>query len=329
MTSAATRRRVATRVLGVSPVARAVRAIARGRGHGLALVYHRVADLDDGASEIVPTVTPEVFRRQVAALAEVAAVVGLGAIGPGDDAAEARPGGFRPKVALTFDDDLVTHVSEAVPVLERAGLVATFFLSGRALVGEGAYWFQQLEALVDAYGTARVADELGSPGLGAGALAEAAERDRAVRDRVSLLAPDVDEPPILDPAGITALRDAGMDIGFHTVEHVPLPSLHDEELARALHRGRSELGSVLGRPVDRPVDRFAYPHGTVDARSRAAVRRAAFSTAWTGSPTVVRRTDDAFALGRWEPGPLAVDDFLIKLAVRLHRRSRPVGGGSR
>ncbi len=324
MTSAETRRRVATRVLGVSPVARAVRAIARGRGHGLALVYHRVADLDQGASGIVPTVTPEVFRRQVAALAEVAAVVGLGAIGPGDRAAEARRGGFRPKVALTFDDDLVTHVSQAVPVLERAGFVATFFLSGRALVGEGAYWFQQLEALVDAYGTARVAEALGSPGLGDGALAEAAERDRAVRDRVGPLAADVDEPRILDADGVAALRDAGMDIGFHTVEHVPLPSLQDKELARALHRGRSELGSVFGRPLDR----FAYPHGTVDARSRAAVRRAAFSTAWTGSPTVVRRTDDAFSLGRWEPGPLAVDDFLIKLAVRLHRRSRPVGGGS-
>ena len=217
----------------------------------------------------------------------------------------------------------MTHVSEVVPALGRNGLTATFFLSGRALVGEGAYWFQQLEALVEAYETARVGTELGLPGVDAPALARAAERDRDTRRRIGEMASDIDDPPILDVDGIRVLRDAGMDIGFHTVEHVSLPSLDDAELARALLLGRAELDTTVGRSIDR----FAYPHGTVDERSRAAVRRAGFATAWTGSPTAVRRTDDAFALGRWEPGPLAVDDFLVKLAVRLHRHVAPGAGG--
>ena len=315
-------RRVATRALGVSPVARAVRAIGRGRGHRLALVYHRIAVLDPGAVEIVPTVNPDVFRRQVAALAEVADVVDLGAIGPsGPPAGDGM--GLRPRIALTFDDDLTTHASEVAPALGSADVTATFFLSGRALVGEGAYWFQELEALVEAYGTARVAEELTMPGADAGALARAAERDGERRRRIGSMAADVDEPPVLGRDGIAALGDAGMGVGFHTVEHVPLPMLEDVDLTGALRRGRSELAATTGRPIDR----FAYPHGTVDARSRAAVRREGFATAWTGSGTAVRRSDDAFALGRWEPGPLAVDDFLVKLAVRLHRRAVHQRGG--
>ena len=106
MTDAGTTRRIGVRVLGISPVARAVRAIARLRGHQLALVYHRVAHLDRERSEIVPTVSPEVLRRHVGALAEVAAVVDLGAIGPASahtlHARAARP---RTEVAMTFDDD--------------------------------------------------------------------------------------------------------------------------------------------------------------------------------------------------------------------------------
>jgi hypothetical protein len=34
-------------------------------------------------------------------------------------------------------------------------------------------------------------------------------------------------------------------------------------------------------------------------------------------------SDDRFLLGRWEPGPLEVDDFLVKVAVRLHRSRTP------
>ena len=33
--------------------------------------------------------------------------------------------------------------------------------------------------------------------------------------------------------------------------------------------------------------------------------------------------DDRYRLGRWEPGPLGVDDLLVKLALRLHRAARP------
>jgi hypothetical protein len=67
------------------------------------------------------------------------------------------------------------------------------------------------------------------------------------------------------------------------------------------------------------VRHFAYPYGKTDDRSTAVVRRAGFQSAFTGQPRPIRSGDDRFRLGRWEPGPLGVDEFLVKLAVRLHR----------
>ena len=64
---------------------------------------------------------------------------------------------------------------------------------------------------------------------------------------------------------------------------------------------------------------FAYPHGKADARSAAAVRAAGFDAAFTGRAQPLRRDDDRYRLGRWEPGALGVDDLLVNLAVRLHR----------
>ena len=53
------------------------------------------------------------------------------------------------------------------PMLRELGVPAAFFLSGRALHGLGAYWFQHLEALLVAHGEPRAAALLGLPGLAA------------------------------------------------------------------------------------------------------------------------------------------------------------------
>ena len=54
-------------------------------------------------------------------------------------------------MAVTFDDDLRSHVDYALPTLRQLGVPAAFFLSGRALHGQNVYWFQQLETLLKAH----------------------------------------------------------------------------------------------------------------------------------------------------------------------------------
>ena len=308
--------RLGTSLLKSATVNRAVRALARHRGHRLVLVYHRIGTASPTGCEIIPSVPADVFRAQVQALGEVADLVTVDDILARDARGErAETRGRRPAVAVTFDDDLPSHTSQALPTLREFGVPAAFFLSGRALHGRGAYWFQHLESLLVAHGVTRTAGLLGVPGGRPAGLVLACERDADMRHRVSTLAADLPPPEILEPGAITALAAAGMTVGFHTVDHDVLPGLDDAALDDAVSRGREELAAAAGASMRY----FAYPHGKADARSAAAVRRAGFDAAFTGRPRPLRQGDDRYCVGRWEPGPLGVDDLLVKFAVRLHR----------
>ena len=306
-------RRAGTALLRTAAVNRAVRGLARLRGHQLVLVYHRLGPPVQSGCEIVPSVPVDVFRAQLQALAEVVELVTLDEIlAKSGLSAPARP---RPAVALTFDDDLPSHVEHALPALRDSGVPAAFFLSGRALNGRGAYWFQHLEALLIARGSQRTAALLGLNEDGTDALMIACEQRIDLRRRVTELAVDLSAPEILDRNGIAALAGAGMTIGFHTVNHDVLPGLSDAALADAVSFGLTDVVAAGSTTVRY----FAYPHGKADPRSAVAVRNAGFHAAFTGRAAPVRRGDDRYRLGRWEPGPLAVDDLLLKLALRLNR----------
>jgi peptidoglycan/xylan/chitin deacetylase (PgdA/CDA1 family) len=262
----------------------------------------------------------DVFRTQLQALREVYDLVTLDEILL-EGASRRQPSRERrAAVALTFDDDLPSHVEHALPVLRELGVPAAFFLSGRALHGLGAYWFQQLEALLIVYGERRAAALLHLPERRARELVLACEGDADLRRRVSDAAAGLAVPGILERDAIAALAAGGMTIGFHTVDHDILPGLSETALDDAVSRGRADLAAAVGAAVHY----FAYPHGKADTRSVAAVRRAGFNAAFTGLPQPVRNGDDRHRLGRWEPGPLKVDDLLVEIAVRLHR----VGSGA-
>jgi peptidoglycan/xylan/chitin deacetylase (PgdA/CDA1 family) len=310
-------RRVAKTLLRSSTVSRAVRALARVRGHRLVLVYHRLGPSAPPRCGVVPAVPVDVFRAQLQALCEVVDLVTIDQLLASDQ----PPAGDqkRPAVALTFDDDLPSHAEYALPVLREVGVPAAFFLSGRVLHGLGSYWFQQLEALLIAYGERRTAALLRVPEAHAGNLAQTCEGNGDLRHRVSELAAGMSAPAILDRDAIAAFVAAGMTVGFHTVEHDVLPDLDDPALENAVSLGREDLAAAAGAAVRY----FAYPHGKADTRSAVAVRRAGFSAAFTGRPQPVREGDDLHCLGRWEPGPLGVDDLLVTMAMRLHRAGLP------
>lgn len=289
-------------------VREAVEAIRGARGVRLVLVYHRVAERDVPTYEIVPTVPVELFRQQLDVFGELAELV------PVDSIVREPVDPQRPfQLALTFDDDLGAHVTHALPILRTLGLHATFFLSGRAIHRLGGYWFERLEALLAERGPAATADLLDLPGVPPLELALRCEADR---DRLALI--ERHAPPVevsLGEAGIRALRDAGMTVGFHTLHHPVLPPLNDAELRGALATGRDELERV----VHEPLRWFAYPHGKTDPRTVAFTHNAGFSAAWTTQPRVVRSMDGPYLLGRWEPRRVPVDVLLIRLGDVVRR----------
>lgn len=294
----------------------ATRAAAQ-RGHGLVLLYHRVDPDPDGAgASVVPTVSSEQLERHVAVLRELGEIVDLRALlGPADQRR-------RPRFALTFDDDYVSHVAHALPVLRAAGVVATFFLGGRCLHGRGPYWWESLERLVRACGLDGAARAIGADPVGtATELALACERDPRLRTIVEDAAGQAEGETVLDEDGIARLAAEGMTIGFHTVDHPVLPTLEDHRLSLAVVRGRAELEAAVGGTIGL----FAYPHGKVDRRAVDAVRAAGYDAAWTGHPRPARADDEPFRRGRWEPGPLDEGTFAASLAIRLHRSAPATG----
>jgi len=300
-------RRLAAGALRVPAVNGAVRRIAAARGRSLALVYHQVVPDGSRPSLLVPSIAEGLFRRQVEALGELGEIVPLAALS-GDPARQRRL-----RFALTFDDDYQTHADHVLPVLHALGVPGTFFLSGRSLHGLGPYWFEVLEWLIDARGLQDVAERLGIPSRFPMELALACEQAPRLQGLLEQMA---EQPAAhLRADQIRALAAATMTIGFHTLRHQVLPALPDDALGRALTEGRRELTTVAGQSLHL----FAYPHGKGDHKVAAHVRAAGYTAAWTGLPNAVRSGDDPYLLGRWEPGPLEVDEFLVKVAVRLHR----------
>jgi peptidoglycan/xylan/chitin deacetylase (PgdA/CDA1 family) len=272
------------------------------------LIYHRIAPRDAPRYEAVRTIPRGLFREQLNAFGELGRIVPLQALldDPDDEQQPLR-------LALTFDDDYVSHAREVLPILRDLDLHGTFFLSGRALHGLGGYWFQRLEALIAERGLSATTELLELPGAVEPQLPLRCEGDPRRLALIDRHAP-AGEPP-LDGAGIRDLAAAGMTIGFHTLHHPVLPQLEYEALREALTEGRDRLAAVVGQPLRW----FAYPHGKADGRTLTLTREAGYTAAWTTQPRLLRASDDPHQLGRWEPQPLATDDVLI-LIGRLLRR---------
>jgi peptidoglycan/xylan/chitin deacetylase (PgdA/CDA1 family) len=289
------------------------------------LVYHRLGEQGgDPTRELVPALSSSLFEAQLMRLRSRYRVVPPSAL---LDEVRRRRFGARIPVAVTFDDDLASHVEVALPVLRRLGIPAAFFLCGASLERPHSFWWEDLQRTVDRRagaiadvavpGGTNLADALARrPGSlrAAGRAIEQAPPNERARIAAELRAiADAEGGTALDAGGVSALADAGFEIGFHTLGHEPLPTVGDAELARALDDGRAQLERVAGQPLKM----LAYPHGRADAREALAVQAAGYACAFTGRPEAVRADDDPFLLGRIEPSFESVEVFEAQLGRAL------------
>jgi peptidoglycan/xylan/chitin deacetylase (PgdA/CDA1 family) len=102
-----------------------------------------------------------------------------------------------------------------------------------------------------------------------------------------------------------ALRDAGMEIGSHTLHHASLPYLlranygaFQSEVTLSKQFLEDELGQT--------VDLLAYPNGSWDYPTADEVRKAGYRAAASTMPGAWQRPEDRYWLRRiradaWEP----------------------------
>jgi peptidoglycan/xylan/chitin deacetylase (PgdA/CDA1 family) len=106
-------------------------------------------------------------------------------------------------------------------------------------------------------------------------------------------------PPVMDWAQLRAVRVAGMEIGSHGWEHLPLDVRASEQVTDELRLSRERLETELGVTVRS----FCYPHGYSRPKTRRLVAAAGYTNACVIGHRPHRLGDDAFQIRRVMIGP--------------------------
>lgn len=251
--------------------------------------------------------------------------------------------------AVTFDDGYADNLIQALPVLQKHGLHATFFIATGFLDG-GRMWNDTLIETVRR--TAAAAIDAGFLGLGELPLQSVADkraalgrllptvkhlpagrRAEAVARLAELGAAGLPQDLMLTASQVRALRAAGMGIGAHTVNHPILATLDAAAARREIADSRDFLQGLLREPVGL----FAYPNGRRGSDYTAMHRdmvhslgfRGAFSTHWG----VACASCDPYQLPRFTPWDRQRWRYGFRLFLNYCRQEReaavaPAGSGA-
>jgi peptidoglycan/xylan/chitin deacetylase (PgdA/CDA1 family) len=250
-------------------------------------------------------------------------------------------------VAITFDDGYRDQLELAVPMLERLGLPATFFLIPGVLSRTVRPWWELiawvfLSARRDVVSWEGVTMTVRTPAERRSALLAVAERlkrrDRAARDAAleeltGLLAPDgdpADDEMFLDWDGARRLARGRFAIASHTFHHGILSQEDEQTQRHDLLVSREQLKRELGVEVDL----LAYPNGRLgdyDDTTMAAARQAGYSHAITTMPGWNRPSTPPYEVLRFVQQPERGVPGLTIVPLHPVRRRLPVGSwpGSR
>lgn len=278
------------------------------------LTYHRAAQPSDAAKfdDGVVDVTPEAFDRQVGYLKKWFDIVTI------DDLVEFRRGGSLPKnpVLITFDDGYLDNYEVALPILQKHGATAVFFIATWYLEERRLFWWDKINYVIKSseksvIGLTYPAPEILALGPDEAARARAIKRVlRIVKDHHGLDLPRfldalcascgvtlsvADERRLADAMLMTwdhvkKLRAAGMDVQSHTSTHRVLQTLPEEKLAGELGGSREVLEGILGEKVRA----ISYPVGKpmrFTPGIRNAVRKAGYELGFSNGTGVNHRWD--------------------------------------
>lgn len=265
----------------------------------MSLCYHRTAETSqrgdlDGA---VIDATPAQFEQQIAMLAQISTFVGID-----DVIGYLHRGKKLPKnpVLISFDDGYKDCLTTSLPILQRFGAKAAFFLPTDFITERTMFWWDRIAWAVKRTSLERA--ELRYPrrielsfvddaGRSAAVftLNEVVKKTRAMDlprflagldETLEVHMPREEERRMVDEVLMTwedakLLADAGMDIGSHTRTHRVLQTLEWEHHDGELSGSRRILEERLGKQVRS----IAYPVG-YSLEDRGDLRRAVFAAGY-------------------------------------------------
>ena len=256
---------------------------------------------------------------------------------PLDAAVAHLRGGTLPERAasITFDDGYADNFHLALPILKAHGLSSTFFIATGFLDG-GRMWNDTVIESVRACKLPQL--DLQAMGLGVHKVTSVAEKQaaisaligqikyRSVEDRVTTtrtIAVDAQvqlpDDLMMTSNEVKLMRQAGMQIGAHTVNHPILARLSGPEARLEILESRETLERILGERVGL----FAYPNGKPDEDytpdTVALVRELGFDAAVSTRWGVSGADADRFQLRRFTPWDRTRFRFGARMAINLFR----------
>ena len=260
---------------------------------------------------------------------------------PLDEAAARLKAGTLPAraAAITFDDGYLDNHDNALPILQRHGLSATFFIATGYLDG-GRMWN---DSVIEAARNSRAEQvdlqdfDLRPPSgaalwplhssssrravigaiLGRIKYAEPSQRQGLADAIAARLGGAMPSDLMMSSEQVRAMRRAGMQIGAHTDRHPILARLDKAAAREEVLLSKTRLESLL----DEPVDLFAYPNGRPGKdyirESVEVVSELGFKAAVTTAMGAADKDTDPLQLPRFTPWDRSKARFGLRLARNL------------
>lgn len=218
-------------------------------------------------------------------------------------------------VAVTFDDGFCDNYDSALPVLKRYGVPATFYILVNAVETGVPPWYCRLnfafrtttrrewndtewnrtykfETAEERKAALNRAWEIGAKMVGSA-------QEEFVRQIEKLLEVEPPGPGLmLTWDKVRALKEAGHNIGAHTLSHPNLAHVSAEDAQSEILGCKQRLEETMGGPVHH----FSYPHPALNPQwspqTLRITREAGFKSAVLTTRGPVRRGDEPLALKR-------------------------------
>lgn len=246
-------------------------------------------------------------------------------------------------VVITFDDGYADNAEVALPLLQKAEVPATFFVCSAYLNG-GRMWndtvidslrqmhpddIESLQQIVPGVASLNLQQHVVGDGFDSAKVVggvvqsfkylPAEKRTKAVDDFAHLVGFNERPNLMMTPDQLRELRDAGMEIGGHTVNHPILGGLPFDEALQEVSGNKLWLEDVLGEPVTS----FAYTNGKPGSdytlETRKAVEQAGFDLAVTTAAGVSTQQSDSLQLPRFTPWDRSRQKFLTRLMLNTRK----------
>jgi peptidoglycan/xylan/chitin deacetylase (PgdA/CDA1 family) len=236
---------------------------------------------------------------------------------------------------ITFDDGYADNAEIALPILQKYGVSATFFIA-TGFINGGIMWNDRLIELIRrAKGDTLDLERIGK---GKHAIKTVSQRHNLLfnlikefkhlpfeirqleLEKLQQIIPEVlPDDFMMTSEQIRKLHHAGMEIGAHTVEHPILTRIENDKAYAEMVNSKETLENIIGNSVRL----FAYPNGEPGqdylpehiAMAKEIGFEAAVSTAWG----TANSHSDLFQLPRFTPWDISRSRFILRMAQNMLR----------